>query len=490
MAKKLSRTISLNITHQQDGDCFAHAISRVLVKAYRKLYPNELSFKRPELSVSEDPKDRCVSLYNIPNAFYKCEGTSNECYPVSMKSIEKKCTDTETLNLLLYMHFWSTIVNKFGCNGAFPSIAFYFFTHPMMLYNLEEAEHGIDCNLQLPMCNKLQTFFKIVKRKKYPPQVLIPYSFRYNFHILSTYNFINISKNNEHGINIEYSDRSICNPVIEKIFFKKGDLRKIQNVNYAPGKYPNPCKMFFEKIEYILKKSLYLVLTGAASFFQWKADNPKKIYTGQDVILPHEGHCVTIVGYDYSDPSNKMLQIKNSWGIGIQGHQYEVIDDKVVVTTMNIYESEMIAFSKKYDNDDTANVFEIDYVDCLPFSESIELFRNVFKAEHPSEIFVVPADEFEPHIPSRLHYKIDTPENSKLRNDINIEKKAEIEKERIRLRDHHLHSKEYTDEYSKMYEQEYGQEPEASSWFSIPKFRAGTRKKIKKNKKTRLRKIN
>ena len=486
MATPLSRQISLNVTKQQDQDCFAHAVSRVLVKAYRKLYPNELSFKRPEVSLSEDPNQRCVFLYNIPNAFYKCEETTKECHPVSMKTIEKKCTDTETLNLLLYMHFWSMLVKRFSCNGSFTNIAMYFCTHPFMTDPIEG-----NCNLHLTMCNKLQSFFKMVKSKNYPPQVLIPYSFKYSFNVSSIYKFVTITNDNVHGIDIEHSGVSVCNPVLQQIFlFKKTDHYKEQVVNYAPGKYPNPSKLFFEKIEYILKKSLYVVLSGAGSFFEWKSEH-KKLYTGQDVVLPHDGHSVTIVGYDYSNPSNKMLHVKNSWGIGQQGHQYTRVDDKFMVTTMQIYESEMIAFSNKYDN---TNEFEIDYVDCLPLTaESKELRRKVFTT-HPSEIFVVPSDEVDPHIPSRLPYKMDTPENSKIRKNIKVEKNAQIEKERIRLRDRELHSSEYTDEYLKslsgMFEgQHVTDDDSSSSWFSIPKFRAGTRKQRKQKKKTKNKRV-
>jgi hypothetical protein len=88
--------------------------------------------------------------------------------------------------------------------------------------------------------------------------------------------------------------------------------------------------------------------------------------------------------------------------------------------------------------------------------------------------------EVDPHIPNRLPYKMDTPENSK------IQKNIKVEKEKIRLRDRHLFSSEYADEYSTslngMFEGQQVSDDSSSSWFSIPKFRAGTRK-IKKNKK-------
>jgi len=79
------------------------------------------------------------------------------------------------------------------------------------------------------------------------------------------------------------------------------------------GRIANPAISFFDTIQTILDKNLYLVLSINGWFLKWKEANPDKSYTS-DIPIGDIGHVVTIVNYDYSNVANKSFTIKKSWG--------------------------------------------------------------------------------------------------------------------------------------------------------------------------------
>jgi len=95
----LIRTSSFTISNQgNEGTCFAHAVSRVFLKAMRNYIP-EL-----KINIKKD----CNDFYNIRNMKRLLYNYENF----------EKCTENNKNNVVIYIFLYAIIVDKFGCNGG------------------------------------------------------------------------------------------------------------------------------------------------------------------------------------------------------------------------------------------------------------------------------------------------------------------------------------------------------------------------------------
>ena len=258
----LTRQLSSNISKQYYEDCFAHAIARVVVKAFRKQYPLEFN-------IQSNISDTCNKLYEDSKTFfYDCKDDKS-CKRISLKEIRQYCKPIELNSLVLYMYIYSIIVNKYGCDGEDPYIAFKYIMDNV-LYNEEYLI--TQCFIDSDLCEIIRP-------------ILLDHFYKDNKYILKQNNYTYFG--------------SHAYPITQKtIMF---------------GRISNPAIQFFDTIQTIIDKNLYLVLGINGWFLKWKDANPDKQYTS-DIPIKTAGHSVTIVNYDYSNPENKSFTVKNSWG--------------------------------------------------------------------------------------------------------------------------------------------------------------------------------
>ena len=257
----LTRQLSANVSKQEYEDCFAHAIARVVVKAFRKKYPLEFN-------IQTDISQTCNKLYEASKTFfYDCKDKS--CKRITLAEIRQYCNPIELNSIVLYMYIYSIIVNKYGCEGEDPYIAFNYIVDNV-LYN--EQYLTTQCFIDSDLC-------EIIK------PILIDHFYKDNKYILKHNNYSYFG--------------SHAYPTTQKTIMFNTMI--------------NPAISFFNAIQTILNKGLYLVLGINGSFIKWKEANPDKQYT-IDIPIETKGHSVTIVNYDYSNVVNKSFTVKNSWG--------------------------------------------------------------------------------------------------------------------------------------------------------------------------------
>lgn len=325
--RKLTRSISLNVATQKRGDCFAHACARVILKAFRTLYPEQLNFKRPE----SDGKI-CLSFYDDPLKFFNCDeksfmesatfmmglSTHTKCSMITVKELDV-CDETEKLNLLLYMLFWSMIVKKFGCHGGKPIFALQYVIYDI-LYTTSDVTFNTDviiqsCFFDPELCKIIRDFFERIRiTHMLQPTILA-------FNPLSSSNYP-VFVCNEPTILIDPLD-----PIKQ---CSLDDTPYYRYIELAEGYYPNFNILFYDTIQYNIDHGFYAVLSAPGEFYVWKTMNPDSMLT-DSVSEFGTVHSVTIVDYDYTDMSNKIIFIKNSWG-----------DPKLIP----IYESELFILCK------------------------------------------------------------------------------------------------------------------------------------------------
>jgi len=258
----LTRQISANVSKQDYKNCFAHAISRLIVKAFRKQYPLEFN-------IQTDVSDTCNKLYqSITTHFYDCKDAKS-CKQISLKEIRQYCNPIELNSLILYMYIYSIFAKKYNCDGEDPYIALEYILDDV-LYNEEFLT--TQCFIHIELCEIIRP-------------ILLDHLYK---------------KNHYYCKQIDYTYfMSHAYPITQKtIMF---------------GRIANPAISFFDAIQTILDKDLYLILTTNGPFIKWKEANPDKSYTS-DIPIRDIGHMVTIVNYDYSNVANKSFTVKNSWG--------------------------------------------------------------------------------------------------------------------------------------------------------------------------------
>ena len=265
----LTRKISENVSFQRSGDCFAHSIARVVVKAFRKQYPS--------LFYIENPSKLCNEMYLHSQTFYNCN--KNECKQMTLSELQQRCQPSEINSLILFMYIYSIIAHKFGCNGAFTYTCYNYIVYEV-LYNRDFL--NTQCFIHPTLCDYIR------------PRIL------HNLVISPTKQKLIYSVK---SYNYKYIGYPAYPTTQQKIIFNS---------------VVNPAISFFDAIQYAIDNELYLTLSINGNFIRWKYDNPEKTYTATISKLNTKDtswHAITIINYDYSNGSNKSFTVKNSWGV-------------------------------------------------------------------------------------------------------------------------------------------------------------------------------
>ena len=96
----LHRQISHNITKQYYEDCWAHALTRVVIKSFRKIMPEHFGLTN----------ETCLDRYEDPRKFYSPDGrmkngevvycTSDVCATVTLTELQGSCSNQNEINSL------------------------------------------------------------------------------------------------------------------------------------------------------------------------------------------------------------------------------------------------------------------------------------------------------------------------------------------------------------------------------------------------------
>ena len=348
MEVPVKRRISANVSKQYYGDCFAHAIARVVVKAFRKQFP-------VEFDIQENISETCNRLYQHTNDFfYDCTET-NKCTPITFTDLKTHCNPVELNSIILYMYIYSIIANKYGCEGGNAYDTLNYIVHGV-LYNEEVITST--CFIHSDLCDIITPIL-----------------------ISNIHNFL---KNREKLVYIlKYNDYKYIGYPAYSTVHKKILMNTVVN----------PAIYFFDSIKYAIDNELYLVLSINGSFIKWKEANPDKTYS-VDIAVEDNGHAATIVNYDYSH-SNKVFTIKNTW-------------EKETAYT-NISEEELLALSQTTWR--PINICYLDFSRItLGFEDSLDpKYRSAFienVAKSKKESFVVGGKtKRKRHLTNKLKFK-------------------------------------------------------------------------------------
>jgi hypothetical protein len=248
----LKRALSTNVNDQMAGDCFAHSSTRVFLRMISREF-----FEKHE---KDDPfhyiKDNvCDDLYLIKEQF----SVFSEKH-----DIENLCKNPGNYNsILMYFFLHKLTIDRFDCEGGMPDFVLFYLLR--VFYDLKNGRTNLNqiCNLGDPKyCEHLQP-------------------------LITSFN----------QIETKYTASTMF--YTQEILVKKKTSKQlIRHQN-----------KFFDKIKKIIDLGLYVSLNINANIIQTiSVSNGKmSVFSGYD-------HAVTIVDYDYSNPSNKTLKIKNSWG--------------------------------------------------------------------------------------------------------------------------------------------------------------------------------
>jgi len=398
--RRLQRDISRTIINQSKCDCFAHGISRPLLKIFRDLYPEHLGI--------DTPNDSCMALYENPYMFYDCDDqllrlfSGSSCYLMNDTKLKMSCkNEKELLNLILYMFFWSTIVKEFGCNGGTIDSTISFILYKV-IYRFPDISHRI---IEIDGEKKAYFDFKnIMSHCVWKPDSLMFQK------ILAFFESVYIEKiiiytnqkyllpfpnsSNENGVidrGFAFQDQDLFDPTRTEKFIGP------QILVCFPGIYKNPNKLFFDKIKEAIDKNTYVTLSLLRHSLDIITEKSKmkktKIKLNCDIFkrtIPDnstEGHAVTIVDYNYDDPNDKCLIIKNTWGETVYTEGTKGSD------VVYLYESELTLDcekNKKYPSDTSIAIYNIYNLD----EGIIKLISHIWDAYLRPEIAAVgPSDD-------------------------------------------------------------------------------------------------
>jgi ankyrin repeat protein len=103
-SSKLVRQQSLNAQKQDGGTCFAHAVSRCILRLIKNYIPNYFTNKN---------KENYIKINSFKNFKSYLNNLNN--------SNKKDKLDAMYYNNILYYYFYYIITNEFGCNGGDPA---------------------------------------------------------------------------------------------------------------------------------------------------------------------------------------------------------------------------------------------------------------------------------------------------------------------------------------------------------------------------------
>jgi hypothetical protein len=128
-----SSDVSANVSDQLDeGTCFAHVVTRLVLKAMRQLFR---SLRRGNPLKDDECTIYCSGIYNtlmMQNVFYHVQ----ICDEISSYIKGKKTQSKSGNNFLLYTYFYKIVTNYFGCQGGTTSDVLQFLRNGLSSPNL------------------------------------------------------------------------------------------------------------------------------------------------------------------------------------------------------------------------------------------------------------------------------------------------------------------------------------------------------------------
>lgn len=270
-----TKEVSINITEQKSGDCFAHVFSRVFLKYFKTYYPDLFNPGNRRSSNKYEQNNECDDFYLNPELFY-CHG--RECRHNELNVKDTCQTDYEYHSLITYMFIYGLIVKQFGCR------------------------HGaIDDQV-----------IRYVLTQLYNPELFVRFE--------------------EYCVLGEFMCRDVY-PIIESNMnnpYEMIHLRRLYTQERKEG--------FFELIQYTIDQDLYVHLTLPKSIVVWR-EQKKRAPLPEITNMNTKNHAMVIIDYDYSNPQNRRLIIKNSWGKGYTKTGFKtgvinIFEDDLDQTTM------------------------------------------------------------------------------------------------------------------------------------------------------------
>lgn len=313
----LNRQVSSKIISQQNGECFAHAATNIIYNYLKNKYSKHAFFLGSSTNYTYDGTNNCDKLYLEMDRLYNC--TTQQ---ISLNSLilEDICRPHELNSLILYVFIYKLIIERFGCSGGsvIKSID-YIITK---LYNR---------NFVLSLVSNLYAdptiSYKNVRDKNFENTIC---GFKKEYCILIKSLLLENYSKLSSFMSIEKKNFDIYNPIFRSDFTKKYITKKMEN-NYTVDK-----NLFFSFIEEKTKQNFYLSISvgGAYLFLVYRqhaislVDNINKNLTFNEYnnlfinftedfnnyINSNSGHAMIIVDTDYSDPENRKILLKNSWG--------------------------------------------------------------------------------------------------------------------------------------------------------------------------------
>ena len=300
----LKHAISIDAYTQHFGDCYGYAFARLLCKWIRVHNPrvfreydtlsNEIlnlnnKFMDTSLFYNADANKSMGLVKGFDTTFI----IKNDAFEHISKLNPTLIHPEQYLNTCLFMIFYSKIVENFGCNGYDSSIVF--------KYILSQIQTKRGIKELLEKCPIAPQYCGAVE------------------HIL----LANLKSN------------------MKPYKYEMGPAERIILLNTEPCivKTNPTLKSFFNTFYDIISKNIdrsnYILFGCCELLFQCKNGNIVRKVTYKDLAVQArtlrrkiEGHIVTIVDYNYDNPKNRKIVIKNSWG------QNEPV--------MIIYESELL----------------------------------------------------------------------------------------------------------------------------------------------------
>lgn len=314
---QLKREVSSNFTIQRTGDCYAHSIARPLLMEFRRLYPDDLN-------IETDDSKECMELYENPTIFFN---EQTHTHTIDDLDLIQCRNPKELLNIILYMFFWSTLASTMGGDGAALMCSAMFLLYKVIYdygKNINGTKFIVENIMKYCVWQKdskmytiLEDFFKKIVIDKI---LFIESNMYFNNHNSSIEPTFTVEYTRMTNDTLHIWDESLPEPCAPS---------QLITVLALAGTYKNPNAHFFNMIKMVIDQGKYVTLglPGAITEFllikqHLKIQHRQVSKSIYDEIRaqrpvgapPVGGHGVTIVNYDYSDPKNKFLVIKNTWG--------------------------------------------------------------------------------------------------------------------------------------------------------------------------------
>jgi len=275
----LKRHLSTNVANQMTGDCFAHSSTRVFLRMISREFFEKHEKDDPFHSIKENA---CDDLYLIKEPF----SVFSEKH-----DIEKLCKNPGNYNsILMYFFLHKLTIDKFDCQGGMPDFALFYL---LRIFNdLKNRKTALSqvCNLGHPKyCEHLQPLIEQFGQipTKYTASIM-----HYTHEVM---------------------DRAV--KTAKQVFDHQNE--------------------FFDKIKEIIDLGLYVCLSINATIIKPQIISASSVQlsassssSGQMSAFSGYDHAVTIVDYNYSNPANKILKIKNSWGKPERGNDIYIYISK------------------------------------------------------------------------------------------------------------------------------------------------------------------